>query len=486
MLSQPGSIPARLHAALRAIHASKPRLIASPPPSVKGGSGGQKRASVAIIIRLRPEHPPPSSTQSSSPLGGSPTSPSLPLQPSPPLSPPPAPAQEPLASSSASTGLAGAQQQPVVLDQLESFFNQAWVNNPTTAVEVLYIKRATRHTDTWSGHVAFPGGRQEPDDESAEFTALRETWEEVGLDLAEKDWISIGQLDDREITTSLGKRLLMILSPFVFLHTSPYPPIPELQESEVASAHWIPLDLLHAPAAKYGSVPIDIATRLAPRNKVARWILHMLVGQMDFKCILLPNDPVAVGQQLPPLPPGGKAPELKLWGLTLGMTLDFVSHMTHLTAPSDLSTYPYAVAALDTPLHGAAATDKSTSSKDTSALEPFAPAEASIFPRFSYPDINFLIWLFAFRYRRLLRHPSSRARSPSTSTSSSSPARAPYARVNWAGMSLNAYYAAVRRALVFAVVLRAVAALGGLVGIGMWLRTRILERSRRGPIGALR
>lgn len=36
------------------------------------------------------------------------------------------------------------------------------------------------------------------------------------------------------------------------------------------------------------------------------------------RCILLPNDPVAVGQQLPPLPPGGKAPELKLWGLTLG------------------------------------------------------------------------------------------------------------------------------------------------------------------------
>lgn len=29
----------------------------------------------------------------------------------------------------------------------------------------------------WSGHVAFPGGRTEPDDESAEFTALRETWE---------------------------------------------------------------------------------------------------------------------------------------------------------------------------------------------------------------------------------------------------------------------------------------------------------------------
>lgn len=71
----------------------------------------------------------------------------------------------------------------------------------------------------------------------------------------------MGQLDDREITTSLGKRLLMILSPFVFLHTSPYAPVPELQESEVASAHWIPLELLHAPQARYGVVGIDISSR---------------------------------------------------------------------------------------------------------------------------------------------------------------------------------------------------------------------------------
>lgn len=53
----------------------------------------------------------------------------------------------------------------------------------------------------------------------------------------------------------------MILSPFIWLHTSPHTPIPELQESEVASAHWIPLDLLHAPQAKYGVVGIDISSR---------------------------------------------------------------------------------------------------------------------------------------------------------------------------------------------------------------------------------
>lgn len=37
---------------------------------------------------------------------------------------------------------------------------------------------------------------------------------QVGVDLCEKDFLHVGQLDDREITTSLGKRLLMVLSPF--------------------------------------------------------------------------------------------------------------------------------------------------------------------------------------------------------------------------------------------------------------------------------
>lgn len=52
--------------------------------------------------------------------------------------------------------------------------------------------------------------------------AMRQTWEEIGLDLAESDYTCVGQLDDREITTSLGKRLLMILSPFGQLPSLPY------------------------------------------------------------------------------------------------------------------------------------------------------------------------------------------------------------------------------------------------------------------------
>lgn len=98
------------------------------------------------------------------------------------------------------------------LARMQDFFSQPWVQSGVP--EILYIKRATRITDRWSAQVAFPGGRQEPDDENSLFTAYRETWEEVGIDLAEKDFLEVGQLDDREITTSLGKRLLMVLSPF--------------------------------------------------------------------------------------------------------------------------------------------------------------------------------------------------------------------------------------------------------------------------------
>ena len=61
---------------------------------------------------------------------------------------------------------------------------------------------------------------------------MRQTWEEIGLDLAESDYTCVGQLDDREITTTLGKRLLMILSPFgqlpLILSLCSYLPFPSL------------------------------------------------------------------------------------------------------------------------------------------------------------------------------------------------------------------------------------------------------------------
>ena len=49
--------------------------------------------------------------------------------------------------------------------------------------ELLFIQRARRDGDPWSGDMAFPGGRLEPGDTSSRHIAMRETLEETGLDL---------------------------------------------------------------------------------------------------------------------------------------------------------------------------------------------------------------------------------------------------------------------------------------------------------------
>lgn len=49
-----------------------------------------------------------------------------------------------------------------------------------TGLTVLFTQR-TVHLRAHSGQVSFPGGRAEPSDSSPEFTALRETQEEIGL-----------------------------------------------------------------------------------------------------------------------------------------------------------------------------------------------------------------------------------------------------------------------------------------------------------------
>jgi 8-oxo-dGTP pyrophosphatase MutT (NUDIX family) len=372
---------------------------------------------------------------------------------------------------------------------LQRFFSLPWVQRGQP--EVLYIKRASRETDKWSAHVAFPGGRQEEGDENGLYTAMRETWEEIGLDLAEKEFVNVGKLDDREITTSLGKRLLMVLSPYVFVQTSPFSPIPDLQPSEVASAHWIPLSLLYTPKPKWGVTSVDIASRLAPKSPAVRWSLRALVGKMDFRCILLPNRPVAVAETdeddgLESLTVRSATyeadehdrPDLKLWGLTLGMTLDMLAQMSTMPGATPSSkvqeSMPSFAHLLREPMP--TAYNLVARLRDELHLSPppaataMAPSMTSVFPRFSYPDVNFWIWVFGWRYRNVVR---SWERNIGTGMEQS---------VNWSGMALGAFYSAVRRALVVAILLRAMGFLSTASAI-LWLLGRRIRRGRRGQSG---
>lgn len=134
----------------------------NPYPHIENPDTCKKRASVALIIRVRPhfEHSPPKNSHTSEDN----TSPE---------------------------------------QRLDAFFNQEWVQKGDA--EVVFIKRAARQGDRWTSHVALPGGKRDPEDEDDKAVAIRETSEEIGLDLTSSDALFVGNLPQRVVSTSWGK-----------------------------------------------------------------------------------------------------------------------------------------------------------------------------------------------------------------------------------------------------------------------------------------
>lgn len=110
-------------------------------------------------------------------------------------------------------------------------------------LEVLLIKRADYAGDPWSGQVAFPGGRHEPGDSSLEATAVRETFEETGVDLA-ADGAALGTLDEIYPRTPVLPPI--VVRPYVF---ALWRAVELTLSHEVAAAFWIPLSRLRDPEA---------------------------------------------------------------------------------------------------------------------------------------------------------------------------------------------------------------------------------------------
>ena len=112
----------------------------------------------------------------------------------------------------------------------------------TPSLELLLIQRAERTGDPWSGQVALPGGRRSAKDVTLQDTAMRETFEETGLDLAAHGLV-LGSLDELRPRTPVLPPI--IVTPFVAVA----PPDLTLRISdELADAFWTPWSTFADPA----------------------------------------------------------------------------------------------------------------------------------------------------------------------------------------------------------------------------------------------
>lgn len=152
---------------------------------------------------------------------------------------------------------------------------------PGGEAELFFIQRAEHPKDPWSGHIAFPGGRHEPTDASLLATAIRETQEEVGLDLTRAELV--GRLPDVP-AFSRSKRGRLVVTPWVFAMRGEPAVTPN---EEVQSVIWTPFSTLARGEGRgtyaftYEDKPYELpCIRLEPGQKVLWGMTYRMLETM--------------------------------------------------------------------------------------------------------------------------------------------------------------------------------------------------------------
>jgi 8-oxo-dGTP pyrophosphatase MutT (NUDIX family) len=105
------------------------------------------------------------------------------------------------------------------------------INPEDRGGSVLLIRRTERSNDPWSGQISFPGGHKSAEDQGLLQTAIRETKEEVGIQLNQHELF--GSLP---FVTTRSRRVQV--APFVFALKSA---VTVETNREVAESFWAPL-----------------------------------------------------------------------------------------------------------------------------------------------------------------------------------------------------------------------------------------------------
>lgn len=275
------------------------------------------------------------------------------------------------------------------IDDLDDFFEQDWVKHGDP--EILFIKRAARKGEQGTAHIALPGGKREPSDADDAAAAVRESWEEVGLDL-ERYAIPCGNLPQRLVTAYCNKKPLWLLCPYIYLVTVHSLPPLRLQPTEVGAAHWVPIRNLLVPERR--TVIFEgVANRLASdETGVRQWMLKMFPGKMVFSAIaLLPTESLHSAE------PDVQREQLQ---------------DTRRSRPSRHDKYPEAIQQLwrsdicnqygSLPLDGPLllwGTTLGAMSDFLDLLPPYNAITLWAYPNFEPLDVRAAVWLLTYRYR---------------------------------------------------------------------------------------
>ena len=175
--------------------------------------------------------------------------------------------------------------------------------------------------------MAFPGGRRQAEDADDLATAVRETREEVGLDLATSDFRLLGRLPERPVTAR-GKLVPgMVICPFVFAQEAEQTPALRLEPSEVSACCWAHEGVLKAAhvrysvARPYSPLPPALASALPPAT-----LRGLGIDAVSFPAIMLRETPPdsSGGSAASPHGPQPDGP-FELWGITLAVTADMLA-----------------------------------------------------------------------------------------------------------------------------------------------------------------
>ena len=148
--------------------------------------------------------------------------------------------------------------------------------------DALLMTRAERVGDRWSGHVSMPGGRHEDRDTDLLATAVRETREEIGVDLMHGARV-LGRLGACKAIAK-GKILPMTITPYVF-HLMAEQPI--VLSPEAVDTFRVPLDraargeLDSVYEYRLGPVPFDLPCWRWEGHTVWGLTHQMLTGLLD-------------------------------------------------------------------------------------------------------------------------------------------------------------------------------------------------------------